>query len=398
MTTINQASMWSELKALPNAYWVLFTGTLINRFGHFVMPFLALYLGQRDYAGWVAGVALGAYGLAGLIANLLGGYFTDRYGRKPTIMAACLGGAASMLAMSAANGPWAIIICSFSVGLTGAMYYPAANALLADLVKKELRIRAFACQRLASNLGFAIGMASAGLLAEYSFQLLFYIDAATTLTLCGLVFFGIQRIGFTKVAQDQAGWKPALVAARNNSAFVRCLIANFCVAMVFFQITTSWALFVIDSGFCKQTFGYLTALNGIIVALFELPLTSITRRYRPVTVMAVGYALVGIGMGMNLLGGDHSYSLAIFILVTIIFTLGEMISLPISNSYIAELAPEEMRGRFMGLLGVSWSTSLMLGPALGMSLYKVSPNSLWILCIALGLAAAIAVKPRDDTG
>jgi len=389
--TNQQVSLWSELKALPNAYWVLFSGTLINRFGHFVMPFLALYLGQRDYATWVAGVALGAYGLAGLIANLLGGYFTDRYGRKPTIMVACIGGALSMLAMSVATGAYAIILCSFSVGLMGAMYFPAASALLTDMVSKELRVRAFACQRLAANLGFAVGMAAAGLLAEYSYKMLFYIDAATTLTLCGLIFFGIKRIGDNRAPSSKASWKPALIAAKENKAFIRCLLANFCVAMVFFQITSSWGMSIVESGFCKKTFGYLTALNGVMVALFELPLTSITRRYRSEKVMAIGYAMVGIGMGLNLFGA----SIFVFILVVVTFTLGEMISLPISNSYISELAPDEMRGRFMGLLGMSWSGAMMLGPALGLSLYKISPHAVWVSCIVLGMIAAVAVYQRE---
>lgn len=74
-------SLWNDLKALPGPYWVLFSGTLVNRFGHFVMPFLALYLQREGYAAWVTAVALGAYGAGGLIAGLLGGYCADRWAR-----------------------------------------------------------------------------------------------------------------------------------------------------------------------------------------------------------------------------------------------------------------------------------------------------------------------------
>ena len=77
------------------------------------------------------------------------------------------------------------------------------------------------------------------------------------------------------------------------------------------------------------------------------------------------------------------------------FALGEMISLPISNSYMAELAPDEMRGRFMGLLGVSWSTAMMVGPSLGIFLYKSSPSLLWIICLVLGLGAALVMKGAE---
>ena len=152
-------TLWNDLRALPGAYWVLFSGTLINRFGHFVMPFLALYLQREGYASWVTAIALGAYGAGGLIAGLLGGYSADRWGRRPTIITSCVGGAICMMLLSQSVNPWSIILVSCAIGMFSAMYFPAASALLADLVPEHLRVRAFGCQRLAVNLGFATGMA-----------------------------------------------------------------------------------------------------------------------------------------------------------------------------------------------------------------------------------------------
>ena len=75
-------------------------------------------------------------------------------------------------------------------------------------------------------------------------------------------------------------------------------------------------------------------------------------------------------------------------MATLGFTLGEMISLPVANSYMAELAPDDMRDRFMGLLGVSWSLAMMIAPAGGIFLYQISPTALWTSCLTLGLTAA----------
>jgi MFS family permease len=148
-------------------------------------------------------------------------------------------------------------------------------------------------------------------------------------------------------------------------------------------------------GFNESVFGGLMALNGIMVVLLELPLTSWTRKHLPIRVMSIGYALVGIGMGVNLFGA----SLTVLVLVMVVITLGEMISLPIAHSYIAGLAPEEMRGRFMGVLGIAWNSATMLGPALGMALFSVWPDGVWpdgvwLACLALGLAAAWVIRPR----
>ena len=97
--------------------------------------------------------------------------------------------------------------------------------------------------------------------------------------------------------------------------------------------------------------------------------------------------LVGIGMGLNLLGNG----LPVLVLVMVIFTIGEMISLPVAHSYIATLAPEDMRGRFMGVLGLAWSLATMIGPGLGVALFESSPAFLWVLCTGLGLLAAWVV-------
>lgn len=380
------AGLWSDLRQLPRAYWILFSGTLVNRFGHFVMPFLALYLKREGYEAWVTGAALAAYGAGGLVANLAGGYFADRFGRKPTLIASCASAALAMVGLSQVASPWAIVATSGAVGLTSAMYFPAASALLADLVPRPLRIRAFGCQRLAVNLGFALGMITAGMLAAHSFTLLFFIDAATTMVLGGLVLFGIPAR--PRPAADHAGWPVALRAMRSNPPYLRAIFASFCIAVVFWQISSSWGLHVTAGcGFTEATYGWLMAVNGLMIVFLELPLTSLTRRGPETRVMAAGYALVGLGLALGMLGNG----LPVLVAVVVVFTLGEMIALPVAHSYIASIAPEDMRGRFMGVLGVAWSAATMLGPTAGLALFGHSPDVLWIACLGLGLLAALAV-------
>jgi len=386
MNAVPDTSLLADLRALPPRYWVLFAGTLINRFGHFVMPFLALYLKREGYPTWVTGTALAGYGAGGLLAGLLGGWCADRFGRKPTIAGSCGAAAVAMLLLAGAREPGAIIAASALVGLTSAMYFPASSALLADLVPEPLRVRAFGCQRLAVNLGFALGMMTAGMLAAHSFLVLFIVDAATTAALGLIVMLGLPR-GLRRRPAN-AGWGVALRAMRVHGAYLRALAASFCIAIVFWQMSSSYGLQVTAAGgFSERVYGGLMALNGLMIVAFELPLTSWTRRHPVLRVMVVGYLLVGLGMGLNALGAG----LPMLVISMLVFTLGEMIALPVAHSHIASIAPADMRGRFMGVLGMSWSAATMLGPAAGVALFVHAPALVWLGCLGLGMLAAIII-------
>jgi MFS family permease len=215
---------------------------------------------------------------------------------------------------------------------------------------------------------------------------LFVVDAITTALLGLLVYLGLPN--GRKAAPGKAGWSKALRHMKRNRRFQAAVFASFCIAMVFWQMSSSYGLQVTEgAALGGKTYGMLLALNGLMVALFELPLTSLTRRFSPARVMAVGYAVVGIGMAINLVGAN----LPVLVVSMVIFTLGEMIALPIGQSYIAELAPEKMRGRYMGALGVAWSGATMLGPAGGVALFEWSPAGVWIASLLVSMTAAITI-------
>lgn len=383
--TSTQGSLLQDLKALPGEYWMLFSGTLINRFGHFVIPFLAIYLKQRGYGVSEIGITIGAYGAGGLIAGLTGGYLADRIGRKPTMLLSCGGTALFMLALSQATSIAAITILTFATGLMAAMYTPAVGALIADLIPQELRVRAYSCQRLAVNLGFAMGMATAGFMAAKSFALLFILDALTTLVLGVFLLVGIRNRSARTRDPAMNGWAPALRHMKGNKAFHLSVGASFIVAVVFWQLSSTYGLQITErAGLGEKTYGLLMAVNGVMITLLELPLTSVTRRFNPALVMAAGYALMGVGMGINAMGA----TLALLAASMIILTTGEMIALPVNNSFMASLAPDNMRGRYQGVVSISWSLAVMVGPSFGMTIYKWSPELLWIVIMALSFSAA----------
>jgi MFS family permease len=124
-----------------------------------------------------------------------------------------------------------------------------------------------------------------------------------------------------------------------------------------------------------------------MIACLELPITGYTRRFPPCAIMAAGYALIGIGMGINVFGA----TLPLLVISMVVFTTGEMIALPVSSGYMASLAPDEMRGRYQGVTSITWSSATIVGPSLGIAIYHFNPPVLWISIMGLSFASALLI-------
>lgn len=395
MTTPLPPTLRENLRTLPAAAWILFAGTFLNRFGTFVMPFLILYFTRKGYSEVRSGLAVGAYGLGHLVASVIGGHLADRIGRRNTIALSMFSVAASMMLLSQAESFPVITALTFLTGLTGELYRPASSALLADLVPQHQRVAAYSMYRLAINLGFAAGPATAGFLADRSFFLLFAGDAITSV-LFGLVAFFFLPHGFRPVSKP-IGTTAAVSIMWRDRAFMLFLIATVCITVVDFQMGSTFALHVRDLGLSNSTYGLLISMNGVLIVLFELAITARTQRLPPRPVIAAGYLLLGIGFALT----GVARSVAALAITVVIWTLGEMISSPVSSAYVAGLAPEDLRGRYMGAWGLMWSLGLTLGPSVGTILYGKDPFFVWIGCAILGITSALFVLrdpiPRAKT-
>jgi MFS family permease len=387
-----QPNLIANLRALPRPAWILFIGTFLNRFGSFVIPFLVIYLRARGYDESHAAIALAAYGFGHLAASAAGGYLTDRIGRRKTIALSMFSSAASMLLLSQAGSFPTIVLFTALTGLTAEMYRPASGALLTDLVTPAQRVTAFAAYRWALNAGWAFGPATAGFLAKHSFQWLFIGDAITS-TLFGIVAWFALPHG-VRASGTAATWPAALRVMRHDKRLHRLLLAQLAIALVFLQMSSTFGLHVTSAGFSPAAYGALISLNGVLVVLFELPLITFTQRSPIRPTIAVGYVL--IGLGFTLVGMAHT--LPWLIVVVVLFTVGEMIAMPVASAYIAESVPPDMRGRYMGAYGFIWALGLTVGPGIGLHLHARVPSLLWGGCGVLGLIAAVLVlRSKHET-
>ena len=371
------------LRSLPRPAWVLFAGTFVNRFGTFVMPFLAIYLTRSGYSAAQAGLAISTYGGGHLVASMLGGHLADRIGRRHTIALSMFGSAAAMMALSQARGFVSILICSFLVGLVGELYRPAASALLGDLVAPEQRVAAFGMYRFAINLGFAVGPATAGFLADRSFFWIFAVDAATSFVYGVVAFFALPH-GVRSAATSEIPGEGLRVALR-DSAFVRFLIATLCLTWVEFQLSSTLPLYIQSVGHSAATYGLLLSINGVMIVVLELALVAWTQKFPPQTMIALGYFLTGVGFALTGFGT----SVGFLAFTVVVWTVGEMVYAPVTGAYVTGLAPERFRGRYMGLWHLMWSAGMLLGPSLGTLLFAREPRLLWAACLLMGTAAGV---------
>jgi len=359
-----------------------------------VVPFLTLYLTKRGYSVAEAGIAVGAYGVGGLFASLLGGHLADAFGRRQTIALSMFLGAATMMLLSQMHHFGLIILLTALTGLTAEFYRPASSALLTDLVPPEQRVTAFSALRMAFNAGFAFGPATAGFLAAYGFFWLFLGDSTTCVLFGVVALFLLPNATYNR--QANASWSEAWAVLRYDRKLHQLLAANLAIGLVFFQIASTYGLYVTRSGFSTTTYGLLVSLNGLMVVLVELPLTTFTRRFPARRVIALGYLIIGVGFALNYFA--HTVLMLAFCMM--MFTLGEMLTMPMASAYIANLAPAHMRGRYLGVSSLTWSLALIIGPGLGMKLFSHSPAVYWFMCAVMGMVAAgtilIAVKPEPQ--
>ncbi len=380
---MSRPTLRGNVRAIPRTAWILFAGTFVNRFGTFVLPFLTLYLTKRGYSAPQAGLAVASYGLGGIGAVGFGGLAADRLGRRNTIAMSMFGGAAFTLLLSQAHSLLLILPIAACVGLTAELYRPASSALLADLIPSERRVTAFTLSRLAINLGWAFGLAIGGFLADRSFLLLFIGDAATSAAF-GVIALAALPHG-VRTARHEERRGEASRAMLADRGFLLFLASVFATALIVMQSATTFPLHIKANHLTNADYGLLLSLNGMIIVFAELPLTSITMHLNRTRVMALGAFLSGLAFWFV----GSARTLPMLTGVIVVWTIGEMIESPVAAAFVADRAPENLRGRYQAAFGTMFAFAAIVGPIAGTALFHARQGAVWGACGVLGVVGAV---------
>jgi MFS family permease len=373
---------------LPRQFWYLWSTTLVNRIGSFVLVILALFLTQdQGFSEAYAGLVIGLWGAGGAVGTLLGGVLADRWGRKPTFLTALYAGAGMMLVVGFIRGQVAIAMSVFLLGLFAEAARPAMSALMIDIVADRDRMRAFSLNYWVINLGFACSAILAGMLAGIDFQLLFVLDATTTVLAATLVAVKIQepvrpRPAAPTAAPAAAGGLRDVFGDRTFMAFVG---VNLLVALIFMQHLSTLPLSMSRDGLSASTYGSVIALNGLLIVVGQLFVARVLRGLRRSTAIAVACLVLGIGFGLTAFADTPVF----YAMTVIVWTAGEMLHAPSNSASVAELSPIHLRGRYQGVFSLSWSAASFLAPIIGGAVLQYAgAATLWLGCFVLAVVVA----------
>lgn len=403
---------------LPRRAWILFSVNLVNASGTMVIFFLALYLTRKlGFSTAGAGRALSLYGVGSLAGAYLGGWLADRVGSilvQKASLALC---GALLIALSQVRSAWGILPLLLSLGLAAGMLYPANGTSMAQVCAAELRVKGFALNRLANNLGATIGPAVGGVLALRDYRLLFWADGLTSLAAAAVfailwkgawagsvVERRVEAAGAVSAGNGLAADQPKIatgtvaevVAAQARSPwrdgpFLLLMLIFLVWSAVFIQVLTTFPLYIRNVyGLAENRIGQLFAVNTVLIVVLEMILMEKIRRYPLTRMINVSFILLGAGLGIMPLG--RGFAFAAFTVV--VWTFGEMLSMPLVAALIAGRARDDTRGRYMGIFSLSFSLAFIVAPAAGTAVYgRFGGDAVWIVCAALCflLAAGFSV-------
>jgi len=395
-TTSKKRSLSTRIKSLynefPRQFWILVVGMFIDRLGGALLfPFFTLYLTRKFQIDMTrVGLIFGMFAISSFIGSMVGGALTDRWGRKSILLFGLAMSGLSSVLMGVINELPLFLVVTLIVGILSDVAGPAYQSLVADLLPEEKRAQGFGILRVVANLAVTIGPLIGGFLASRSYLILFITDATTSVITAIILFFTLKETYHPKesgepqesVAETFKGYFKVL----RDHAFAGFLIASVLMVLVYMQMNTTLAVYLRDyHGVPEQGFGYILSLNAIMVVLLQFPITRWINRYRPLIIMTFGTLLYAVGFAMY---GFVSV-FALFLLAMAIITVGEMFVSPVSQSIVARLAPEDMRGRYMAVYGFTWLVPFAIGPLLaGLVMDNLNPNWVWYFAGIIGLVAA----------
>lgn len=384
---------------LSHELWLVEAGIFVNYLGYgAVLPFEVIYLHDgRGFTLSVAGLVVGMITGVAVLTAPLAGRLIDHFGARATAAGGGVALAAGYAGLAFAHSPLFAFAAAAFAGAGNGTLNPSQSTLLAALAPPELRHRATAVSRVAGNAGIGFGGALGGLVAAYGlsgFVALFLINALTYL-LYVAVLVALVRDG-ARPEPTTGGYR---VVVRNR-AFMRLAFTN--VAM----IAVGWGVFTWlvppyarnEIGISARLIGLLLLANAAAVVVAQVPIAKLAEGRRRVVMMALAAAIFAAACLLVVSAGlVKSTAYAALVAASIAVGVGECFHTSALMPLVADLAPPNLRGRYMASMGLSWWVGLALAPTIGIQLLSVSPMAAFLAAAAVAIAAGTSALALERT-
>ena len=385
---------------LSRGTWWLSLVMVVNRSGTMVIPFMTMYLTQHyGVSIGKAGFVMSLFGLGAVAGALAGGKLVDRIGYYYVQLFSLILGGAMFIILGQMHSYIGICICTFILAILNESFRPANTVAIAHYSKEENRTRSYSLNRLAINLGWAVGGAMGGIIASFNYNLLFWVDGITNLLAACLLYITLspKRNSATEV---KTGGKTVIKnSAYKDRTYLSFIFLVFLFAVCFFQLfTTIPVFFKVQFHLSVLFIGMIMALNGLIIAVFEMiTIFSLEGKRSSLHFISRGVLLVSTAfLLLNL--PEVNYGI-LAVMSMLILTIGEILAMPFMNAYWIGRTVQNNRGQYAALYSVAWASAQTIGPYAGSLVAEHSGyKMLWFIISSICFLLAFFYRRLQPAG
>ncbi len=355
-----------------------------------IWPFQLIYI-SKTLAMPITSVAtlITISSLTGLMASVFGGTIADRFGRKVIMYTSQVSHGLAYLLMSTARTYAGFVIPMTIMGAAMPFYSIGSDSMMADIIPSEKRSEAYALLRVINNTGIAIGPAIGGIIIATSYSTAFYIASASMIIYSVILLLFVKEtlnknVTFPVSHEKQTiGGYNLVLRDRNFITFAGTITIGMIAPLMM------WILLAVYMnkyyGIPEYLYSWLPITNALMCVFVQYPVTIFTRRLNPKSAITLGMFMYAIGVGSTALMSNFWG----FWLSMVIMTFGELILVPTGSKYIADIAPENLRGRYMSVYWLTWGISRAVAPIVGGTLHDhIAPRAIWWGGLLLGLLSS----------
>lgn len=341
---------------------LIFLIIFVNLIGFgIIIPLLPFYGDAFGATGFQVGLLFASYSLSQLVASPVLGSLSDRYGRRPVLLASLAGTVLSFVMLALANSLWMLFAARIVDGLSGGNI-STARAYISDVTTKDERAKAYGLIGAAFGLGFIFGPALGGALGNISYAAPAWGAAGLAVIAFALTVVWLPETRKRTDTSRPLPWRetPRMLT---RPVLGRVLAVDFLYWVSFAVYQTTFALFgKIRFGFGVAEVGYLLAMVGIIGAIVQGGLVGIVvKRLGERQTLVVGLFVAAAGLG----AASFVYSVPIFIALLIPASIGAALSNPSLIALISQASGEEEQGQVQGVSSALESLGRTIGPVWG---------------------------------
>ncbi len=353
----------TSFTGLSKETWLLSFIMLINRSGTMVVPFMTLYLTSEGMNRSLsdAGLVMGLFGLGAVIGAYFGGKISDHVGFQKVQLFTLFFGGILFIVLGQVKSYPLICISTFVLSLVNEAFRPANSSAIAFYSEPQNRTRSYSLNRLAINLGWAVGSSIGGLIASYNYELLFWVDGCTNIGAACLLFYFLRPTNRIITETGQKMQIQPATSAWKDPVYLKFILLVTAFAFCFFQLFTTIPNYFRDNlHLSEQYIGFIMALNGILIVGLEMVMIYYLEKRNKYTIYIVFGVFVCALSYLSLLIPGNAKTISLIMIALI--TVGEIASMPFMNTFWSQRSNEKNRGQYAALYTMAWGTAQTLGP------------------------------------